>query len=91
MTIGTNPIIHKMYTGNSCSISFIIAKPTQPNPPTRKSKDIRICQAISQSKTNLGLHIWKTTFIFQKMEDELNFLKNGRRPQFFKNGRLKLN
>ena len=26
---------------------------------------------------------WKTTSIFLKMEDDLNFFENGRRPQFF--------
>ena len=30
---------------------------------------------------------WKTTSIFLKMEDDLNFFENGRRPQIFENGR----
>ena len=47
---------------------------TNPTHPTRKSKDISLCQALSQSKTNLGLNRWKTTYIFSK---------NGRGPQFF--------
>ena len=34
-------------------------------------------------QTILGLIRWKTTSSFSKMEDNLNFLKNGRRPQFF--------
>jgi hypothetical protein len=31
--------------------------------------------------------IWKTTSIFLKIEDDLNFFEKGRRPQFFENGR----
>jgi hypothetical protein len=27
---------------------------------------------------------WRTTSIFLKMEDDLNFLGNGRRPQFYR-------
>ena len=30
---------------------------------------------------------WKTTSIFLKMEDDLNFFENGRQPQFFENGK----
>jgi hypothetical protein len=48
------------------------------HPPNRqKRKDMSLCQALSQSQTNLGLLRWKTTYIF----------KNRRRPQYFKNGR----
>jgi hypothetical protein len=60
---------------------FLQLPPTQP--PTRKSKDSSICQALNQSQTILGLLKWKTTSIFSKMEDDLIFVNNGRRPQFF--------
>ena len=52
-----------------------------PTQPTWKSKDNSLCQALSKSQTNLGLH---RTYIFPKMEDDLNFFKKGIRPQFFR-------
>jgi hypothetical protein len=43
--------------------------------PTRKSKDISLCQALSQSQPILGLLRWKPPSIFSEMEEDLNFSK----------------
>jgi hypothetical protein len=35
----------------------------------------------------MASNLSKITSIFSKMEDDLNFFLNGRRPQLFQNGR----
>jgi hypothetical protein len=47
--------------------------------------NLKILEVISQQPLVLTIldEIWKTTSIFLKTEDDLNFFENGRRPQFF--------
>ena len=55
----------------------LVPIPPTTHPPTtrRKSKDISLCKALSQSQIILGLLRWKTTLIFQKWKMSSIFFK----------------
>ena len=76
----------------------LVGPPTPPPPPSETFKTLidnlgswfLVCNLISTQpdkiwKTTSIFAYWKTTSIFWKMEDDLNFFENGRRPQFKRN------